>query len=152
MITHDLMSVGEENETFLIRAWKPLPNRHVLKSWGWRRYVTGQSGQYLLARAVTFSGTITMIHCLVLLYFDINSLLARLALRISIKTKWYLVWQMTSAVGIEDVRREVKILKALSGHKNLVQFHDAFEDANNIYMVMEYVLIFLSTYLSTHWS
>ncbi|XP_023522646.1 CDPK-related kinase 2-like [Cucurbita pepo subsp. pepo] len=44
---------------------------------------------------------------------------------------------MTSAVGIEDVRREVKILKALSGHKNLVQFHDAFEDANNIYMVME---------------
>ncbi|KAG6605809.1 CDPK-related kinase 4, partial [Cucurbita argyrosperma subsp. sororia] len=45
--------------------------------------------------------------------------------------------KMTSAVGIEDVRREVKILKALSGHKNLVQFHDAFEDANNIYMVME---------------
>ncbi|XP_038875256.1 CDPK-related kinase 4 [Benincasa hispida] len=45
--------------------------------------------------------------------------------------------KMTSAVGIEDVRREVKILKALSGHKNLVHFHDAFEDANNIYMVME---------------
>lgn len=47
---------------------------------------------------------------------------------------------MTSAVGIEDVRREVKILKALSGHDNLVHFHDAFEDANNIYMVMEYVI------------
>ncbi|KAA0042523.1 CDPK-related kinase 6 [Cucumis melo var. makuwa] len=45
--------------------------------------------------------------------------------------------KMTSAVGIEDVRREVKILKALSGHDNLVHFHDAFEDANNIYMVME---------------
>ncbi|XP_004145991.1 CDPK-related kinase 6 [Cucumis sativus] len=45
--------------------------------------------------------------------------------------------KMTSAVGIEDVRKEVKILKALSGHDNLVHFHDAFEDANNIYMVME---------------
>ncbi|KAG7016799.1 CDPK-related kinase 4, partial [Cucurbita argyrosperma subsp. argyrosperma] len=45
--------------------------------------------------------------------------------------------KMTSTVGIEDVRREVKILKALSGHKNLVHFHGAFEDANNIYIVME---------------
>lgn len=50
---------------------------------------------------------------------------------------------MTSAVGIEDVRKEVKILKALSGHDNLVHFHDAFEDANNIYMVMEYVIAYL---------
>ena len=29
--------------------WKPLPCRRVLKSWGWQRYVTGQSGQYLVA-------------------------------------------------------------------------------------------------------
>ena len=48
-------------------------------------------------------------------------------------------WQMTTAISIEDVRREVKILKALSGHKNLVQFHEAFEDAQNVYIVMEYV-------------
>ena len=27
----DLTSVGEENETLLIRVWKPLPNRRVLK-------------------------------------------------------------------------------------------------------------------------
>ncbi|KAG1354523.1 putative CDPK-related kinase 3 [Cocos nucifera] len=33
--------------------------------------------------------------------------------------------KMTTAISIEDVRREVKILKALSGHKNLVKFHDA---------------------------
>ena len=46
---------------------------------------------------------------------------------------------MTTAVAIEDVRREVKILKALSGHKHLVKFHDAHEDANNVYIVMEYV-------------
>ena len=49
------------------------------------------------------------------------------------------IWQMTTAISIEDVRREVKILKALSGHKNLVQFHEAFEDAQNVYIVMEYV-------------
>ncbi|XP_027163293.1 CDPK-related kinase 4-like [Coffea eugenioides] len=45
--------------------------------------------------------------------------------------------KMTTAISIEDVRREVKILKALSGHKNLVQFHEAFEDAQNVYIVME---------------
>lgn len=52
--------------------------------------------------------------------------------------------QMTTAISIEDVRREVKILKSLSGHKHLVKFHDACEDANNVYIVMEYVfLLFL---------
>lgn len=50
---------------------------------------------------------------------------------------------MTTAIAIEDVRREVKILKALSGHKNLVRFYDAFEDANNVYIVMEYDLALL---------
>ncbi|XP_060963526.1 CDPK-related kinase 4-like [Cannabis sativa] len=45
--------------------------------------------------------------------------------------------KMTTAISIEDVRREVKILKALSGHKNLIKFHDAFEDSNNVYIVME---------------
>ncbi|KAJ4835903.1 CDPK- kinase 6 [Turnera subulata] len=45
--------------------------------------------------------------------------------------------KMTTAISIEDVRREVKILKALSGHKHMIKFHDAFEDANNVYIVME---------------
>ncbi|KAK7282526.1 hypothetical protein RIF29_11378 [Crotalaria pallida] len=45
--------------------------------------------------------------------------------------------KMTSAIAIEDVRREVKMLKALSGHANLVKFYDAFEDVNNVYIVME---------------
>lgn len=55
---------------------------------------------------------------------------------------------MTTAISIEDVRREVKILKALSGHKHLVKFYDACEDANNVYIVMEYVyLIFYSSFL-----
>ncbi|CAN4111391.1 unnamed protein product [Withania somnifera] len=44
---------------------------------------------------------------------------------------------MTTAISIEDVRREVKILKALSGHKHLVRFHDACEDTNNVYITME---------------
>ncbi|KAF5743443.1 Calcium-dependent protein kinase (CDPK) family protein [Tripterygium wilfordii] len=45
--------------------------------------------------------------------------------------------KMTTAISIEDVRREVKMLKALSGHKHMIKFHDAFEDANNVYIVME---------------
>ncbi|KAK6237601.1 hypothetical protein QUC31_003070 [Theobroma cacao] len=45
--------------------------------------------------------------------------------------------KMTTAIAIEDVRREVKILRALSGHNNLVQFYDAYEDHDNIYIVME---------------
>jgi len=62
---------------------------------------------------------------------------------------------MTSAIAIEDVRREVKMLKALSGHKNLVKFYDAFEDVNNVYIVMEYVqtkqlLTFLSVQLGLY--
>lgn len=46
-------------------------------------------------------------------------------------------YQMTTAIAIEDVRREVKILRALNGHSNLVQFFDAFEDQENVYIVME---------------
>ncbi|GAA0172924.1 non-receptor serine/threonine protein kinase [Lithospermum erythrorhizon] len=45
--------------------------------------------------------------------------------------------KMTTAIAIEDVRREVKILRALAGHSNLVQFYDACEDNDNVYIVME---------------
>ncbi|KAI4318620.1 hypothetical protein MLD38_032299 [Melastoma candidum] len=45
--------------------------------------------------------------------------------------------KMTTAIAIEDVRREVKILRALTGHNNLVQLYDAFEDTDNVYVVME---------------
>lgn len=44
---------------------------------------------------------------------------------------------MTTAIAIEDARREVKILRALTGHKNVVKFFDAFEDCENVYIVME---------------
>lgn len=53
--------------------------------------------------------------------------------------------QMTTAISIEDVRREVKILRALSGHKHLIHFYDACEDTNNVYIVMEYVFVELSS-------
>ncbi|KAG5245662.1 CROOKED family protein [Salix suchowensis] len=45
--------------------------------------------------------------------------------------------KMTTAIAIEDVRREVNILRALAGHNNLVQFYDACEDHDNVYIVME---------------
>ena len=46
---------------------------------------------------------------------------------------------MTTAIAVEDVRREVKILRALSGHPNLVHFYEAYEDDENVYIVMEWV-------------
>ncbi|URD89779.1 calmodulin-dependent protein kinase [Musa troglodytarum] len=46
--------------------------------------------------------------------------------------------KMTTPISIEDVSREVKILKALSGHKNLVKFYEACEDAQNVYIIMEF--------------
>ena len=49
LILWDLTSVGEGNEAFLIRVWKSLSSRRVLKLWGWWWYVTGQSEQYLQA-------------------------------------------------------------------------------------------------------
>ncbi|KAK9678577.1 hypothetical protein RND81_11G220500 [Saponaria officinalis] len=45
--------------------------------------------------------------------------------------------KMTTAIAIEDVRREVKILKGLAGHSNLIKIYDAFEDNENVYIVME---------------
>ncbi|XP_074308590.1 calcium-dependent protein kinase 28-like [Silene latifolia] len=45
--------------------------------------------------------------------------------------------KMVLPVAVEDVKREVKILRALTGHENVVQFYDAFEDDNYVYIVME---------------
>ncbi|CAL0299293.1 unnamed protein product [Lupinus luteus] len=45
--------------------------------------------------------------------------------------------KLTTAIAIEDVRREVKILRALTGHKNLVKFYEAYEDDDNVFIVME---------------
>ncbi|CAH8308060.1 unnamed protein product [Eruca vesicaria subsp. sativa] len=45
--------------------------------------------------------------------------------------------KMKSTLSIEDVRREVKLLKALSGHRHMVKFYDVFEDADNVFVVME---------------
>ncbi|KAK8471584.1 hypothetical protein PHAVU_003G261700 [Phaseolus vulgaris] len=45
--------------------------------------------------------------------------------------------KMVQPIAVEDVKREVKILKALTGHENVVQFYDAFEDDSYVYIVME---------------
>lgn len=44
---------------------------------------------------------------------------------------------MVLPIAVEDVKREVKILKALGGHENVVQFYNSFEDDNYVYIVME---------------
>ncbi|KAI3808404.1 hypothetical protein L1987_24354 [Smallanthus sonchifolius] len=45
--------------------------------------------------------------------------------------------KMVLPAAVEDVKREVKILQALSGHENVVQFHNAYEDSSYVYIVME---------------
>ncbi|MCO5566896.1 hypothetical protein L7F22_020579 [Adiantum nelumboides] len=45
--------------------------------------------------------------------------------------------EMKTSRDVQDVEREVKILKALSGHSNLIQFHEVFEDIDRVYIVME---------------
>lgn len=46
--------------------------------------------------------------------------------------------KMVLSIAVEDVKREVKILRALTGHENVVQFYDAFEDDSYVYIAMEY--------------
>ncbi|XP_052142052.1 calcium-dependent protein kinase 4 isoform X1 [Oryza glaberrima] len=45
--------------------------------------------------------------------------------------------KMVRPVAVEDVKREVKILKELKGHENIVHFYNAFEDDSYVYIVME---------------
>ncbi|EOA15042.1 hypothetical protein CARUB_v10028399mg [Capsella rubella] len=45
--------------------------------------------------------------------------------------------KMVLPIAVEDVKREVQILQALSGHENVVQFHNAFEDDDYVYIAME---------------
>ncbi|XP_047311510.1 calcium-dependent protein kinase 18-like [Impatiens glandulifera] len=45
--------------------------------------------------------------------------------------------KMVVPIAVEDVKREVKILQALTGHENVVQFYNAFEDDNYVYIAME---------------
>lgn len=48
---------------------------------------------------------------------------------------------MTLQISVDDVKREVKILRTLSGHENVVQFYASFEDDDLVYIVMEYASI-----------
>lgn len=45
--------------------------------------------------------------------------------------------QMVLPIAVEDVKREVKILKELAGHENVVRFYNAFDDDSYVYIVME---------------
>ncbi|KAJ9564399.1 hypothetical protein OSB04_000365 [Centaurea solstitialis] len=45
--------------------------------------------------------------------------------------------KMVLPIAVEDVKREVKILRALSGHVNVVKFYNAYEDSSFVYIVME---------------
>lgn len=44
---------------------------------------------------------------------------------------------MTNAVAVDDVKREVKILRALNGQEATVKLYETFEDQLNVYIAME---------------
>ncbi|CAN0918690.1 Calcium-dependent protein kinase 16 [Linum grandiflorum] len=44
---------------------------------------------------------------------------------------------MILPIAVEDVKREVKILRQLAGHENVVHFVNAFEDDSYVFIVME---------------
>lgn len=45
--------------------------------------------------------------------------------------------KLKTEIDIDDVRREVEIMRHLPGHPNMVTFKEAFEDKEKIYLVME---------------
>ncbi|KAM0828773.1 hypothetical protein ACQ4PT_067323 [Festuca glaucescens] len=45
--------------------------------------------------------------------------------------------KLRSSVDIEDVRREVAIMRSLPSHANVVRLREAFEDSDAVYLVME---------------
>ncbi|URE30256.1 calcium-dependent protein kinase [Musa troglodytarum] len=45
--------------------------------------------------------------------------------------------KMILPIAVEDVKREVMILKALKGHENVVHFYNAYEDDSFVYIAME---------------
>ena len=57
------------------------------------------------------------------------------------KIMWPKFYQMisraTKLIAIEEVKRKVHILCALTGHENVVHFHNAFEDNDYVYIIME---------------
>ncbi|GJS41164.1 3-phosphoinositide-dependent protein kinase 2 isoform X1 [Tanacetum coccineum] len=48
--------------------------------------------------------------------------------------------KMIPSVVVKDVKRDVKLLQALSDHENVVQFCNAYVDSCYVYIVMEYVI------------
>lgn len=45
--------------------------------------------------------------------------------------------KLRSSVDIEDVRREVAIMRSLPSHVNVVRLREAFEDGDSVHLVME---------------
>ncbi|KAJ0447857.1 putative protein kinase CAMK-CDPK family [Helianthus annuus] len=56
---------------------------------------------------------------------------------ISFQPFFLLLQKMILPVAVEDVKREIKILRVLSGHENVVQLYNAFEDDSYVYIAME---------------
>jgi serine/threonine protein kinase len=64
-------------------------------------------------------------------------LIQPISIRDTIAAGFQFLQLMDRPVAVEDVKREVKILKAHRGHENIVNFYNAFEDDSYVYIVME---------------
>ncbi|KAF9597640.1 hypothetical protein IFM89_020200 [Coptis chinensis] len=51
--------------------------------------------------------------------------------------QWKKNYHMIVPIAVEDVKRKARILRALTGHENVVQFYNAFENSDYVYIVME---------------
>eukprot|EP00243_Klebsormidium_subtile_P000288 TRINITY_DN104_c0_g1_i1.p1 TRINITY_DN104_c0_g1~~TRINITY_DN104_c0_g1_i1.p1 ORF type:complete len:510 (+),score=159.60 TRINITY_DN104_c0_g1_i1:723-2252(+) len=54
-----------------------------------------------------------------------------------VAVKMILKKTLITPVDVEDTKREVQILSLLRGHENVVQYIDAFEDGERVFIVME---------------
>ncbi|KAL6642410.1 hypothetical protein ACP70R_020591 [Stipagrostis hirtigluma subsp. patula] len=82
-----------------------------------RRYQLGEElgrGEFGVTRRCTVAGTGELLAC--------KSISKR---------------RLRSSVDVEDVRREVSIMRALPAHANVVRLREAFEDADAVHLVME---------------
>ncbi|EYU40050.1 hypothetical protein MIMGU_mgv1a011511mg [Erythranthe guttata] len=69
--------------------------------------------------------------------FGVTHLVTRRATREAFACKSIATRKLVTADDVADVRREVQIMHHLTGHRNIVELKEVFEDRNNVHLVME---------------
>ncbi|KAL7111768.1 hypothetical protein ACP275_05G110600 [Erythranthe tilingii] len=69
--------------------------------------------------------------------FGVTHLVTRRATREAFACKSIATRKLVTDDDVADVRREVQIMHHLTGHRNIVELKEVFEDRNNVHLVME---------------